>query len=89
MDYAKGAARVCEVHHREMEKTIVPIHYGLGIVTPRNEAMYSASTNGFPHAPDSVNPGCAVQSPREAVIYICPECVKLRQQWEADYDSKH
>ena len=88
-DYTGGKANVCELHHQQMQKTIIPIYYGLMPVRPRDAAMYSASTNGFPHAMDSLNPGCGVRSAREAVIYTCPVCVRARHQWEADYDSSH
>jgi hypothetical protein len=89
MDYTGGRPDVCEVHHQQMQKTIVPAYYGLMPVTPRDEAMYSARTNTFPHAEDSVNPGCDPRGPREAVVYSCPECVRVRHLWEADYDAKH
>jgi hypothetical protein len=89
MDYTGGRADVCEVHHQQMQKTIVPAYYGLMPVMPRDAAMYSARTNTFPHAEDSVNPGCDPGGPREAVVYSCPECVRVRHLWEADYDSKH
>ena len=88
-DYTIGKAGICEVHHRTMDKTVVPIHYGLMPFPPRSQALYSASTNTFPHAQDSLNPSCVVSSEREAMIYTCPECVSVRHQWEADYDSKH
>lgn len=89
MDYTGGRADVCEVHHQQMQKTIVPAYYGLMPVMPRDAAMYSARTNTFPHAEDSVNPGCDPRGPREAVVYSCPECVRVRHLWEADYDAKH
>ena len=88
-DYIKGKADVCEVHHRKMDKIVVPLHYGLMSFSSRSQALYSVSTNAFPHAQDSLNPSCVVSSQREAVIYRCPECVRVRHQWETDYDSKH
>src|SRR6266849_3115798 len=88
-DYTRGEANVCEIHHQTMEKSVVPISYGLMFVTPRGAAMYPASTNTFPHAETYLNPGCTVHRTREAVIYTCPECVRIRHQWEEDYDSKH
>jgi hypothetical protein len=88
-DYTRGETDICEIHHQKMQKVMVPAHYGLMSVTQRGAAMYSASTNTFPHAEDSVNPGCDPRGPREALIYNCSECVKVRHQWEADYDAKH
>ena len=89
IDYTGCRPDVCEVHHQQMQKTIVPAYYGLMPVTPRDAAMYFARTNTFPHAEDSVNSGCDPRGPREAVVYSCPECVRVRHLWEADYDAKH
>ena len=89
MNYTGDRADVCEVHHQQMQKIIVPAYYGLMPVMPRDAAMLSARTNTFPHAEDSVNPGCDPRGPREAVIYSCPECIKVRHLWEADYDAEH
>jgi hypothetical protein len=88
LDYTKGETSVCEVHHQKMTKTVVPVHYGLMTVTPRDGALNSASTNAFPHAEDFVNPECMVRSQREALVYTCLECVRARRQWEANYDSR-
>jgi hypothetical protein len=87
-DFTRGEAKTCEVHQRIMDKTAVPVHYGLMSVSARDDALYAASTNAFPHAKASLNPGCNVQRTREAIIYTCAECVRLRHQWEAAYDSK-
>jgi hypothetical protein len=87
-DYTVGASAVCEVHHCTMDKTIVPIHYGLMPFPPRSQALYAASTNSFPNADDSINPSCRVSRKREALIYTCPQCVVARQKWETDYDSQ-
>jgi hypothetical protein len=88
LNYTKGESTICEVHHLKMIKTVVPVHYGLMTVTPRNEAMDSARSNGFPNAADSLNPGCTVRRQREALVYTCPECVKTRIRWQANYDSR-
>ena len=87
-DCTTGTSAVCEVHYCRMERTVVPIHYGLMPFAPRSQARYAASTNSFPHARDSINPSCEVSREREAVIYACPQCVAARQQWETDYDSR-
>jgi hypothetical protein len=89
VDYTVGKPAVCEVHHCAMDKTVVPIHYGLMPFPPRSQALYAARTNSFPHADDSINPGCVVSREREAVIYTCPQCVAAQHQWETDYDSRH
>jgi hypothetical protein len=89
IDYTAGKSSICEVHHYRMQKTLVPAYYGLMPVTPRDAAMYKASTNMFPHAEDSVNPGCDPRGPREALVYNCPECLRIEHLWEADYAAKH
>ena len=88
VDYTSDKSAVCEVHHSTMDKMVVPIYYGLMAFPPRSQDLYAASTNSFPHARDSINPSCVVSREREAVIYICPQCVSARRQWETDYDSR-
>jgi hypothetical protein len=89
LDYTRGETAVCEVHHQKMIKTIVPAHYGFMNVTPRDTALDLARVNTFPHAEDSVNPGCTPRSQSEALVYTCPECVEVRRQWETNYDATH
>jgi hypothetical protein len=72
------------MHQTLMVKTNVPIHYGLMPVTP----MYEASVRLFPHAQDSVNPGCMIETPKWATIYNCPACVEARRLWELSYSGK-
>jgi hypothetical protein len=89
-NYTRGQSGVCEVHSQTMQKVVVPTHFGLMALSPRDQAMLSASDIYFPHADDSINPGCdPSRGPREAVIYSCPTCLKARRQWEASYDSQH
>ena len=87
-NFTRGEANICEVHHLRMQKTVVPVSYGLRSFTPRDAAMYSASTNNFPHAETHINPGCTPKRTREGIIYTCAECVRIRNQGEEDYDSK-
>ena len=86
-DYTLDRSQLCEVHHIKMTKTIVPISYGL----PNKKAAdrYIASTNSFPNYA-SVGGGCMVtkHSPREAFVFVCPECEQARQKWEIEYDKK-
>jgi hypothetical protein len=89
LDYTSGKIAVCEVHHQKMIKIVVPAHYGLMDVTPRDAALDSARAIAFPHAEDSVNPGCTPRGQREALVYTCPDCVEVRHRWEANYDSVH
>jgi hypothetical protein len=87
-DFTRGEANICEVHHQKMQKTVVPVTYGLESVTPLDAALYSAGTTSFPHAKTHLNPGCTPQRTREGIIYTCAECVRIRTQLEANYDSK-
>lgn len=79
---------VCEVHHTQMNKSTVPIHYGLIRPDERARARYAASTNAFPHALEWVGGGCVVDTPKRAIIFTCTACKTARQQWEHDYDTK-
>lgn len=88
-DYTRGKQNTCEIHHIKMDKTVVPVHYGLTTVDARGAAMENVSGTAFPHAEDSLNPGCPVQRTREAVIYTCSECMRARRAWETDYEAKH
>jgi hypothetical protein len=83
-DQTEDASAVCEVHHSRMAKTKVPVLYGLIPLTDQSRARQAASTNTFPHAQEFVvgarfGDGTA----REAVIYVCPDCEKALQKWEA------
>jgi hypothetical protein len=86
-DYTSGESEVCKVHSLRMSKTVVPIKYGLIQPSERSLARFAASTNSFPNADDWVWGGCCVDSARQAVIYTCLECKRLRARWEADYDE--
>ena len=86
-DQTKGASAVCEVHHTRMAKTKVPIEYGLIRLNEYGRARQAASTNSFPHAQECVLGGCIVGTTKEAVIYVCSDCQKALQQWEASRDD--
>ena len=72
-----------------MVRKTVPIEYGLPIFTPRYEARYAASTNSFPNSQTYVLGGCCVDSgsPRFAIIYVCPECLKAAKKWEMEHPN--
>ena len=91
LDETQGQSQICEVHHVQMIKVSVPIHYGLPAYGEREAARRAASTNSFPHARDWVGGGCVVtrHSPRDAIVFVCAECQRGWREWEAAYDSKH
>jgi hypothetical protein len=83
-DQTKGASAVCEVHHSRMVKTKVPVVYGLIPLTDHSRARQAASTNTFPHAQEFVvGARFGGSTAKESVIYVCPDCQKALQQWEA------
>jgi len=86
----RGESNLCEVHHTHMSKTKVPIGYGLMAQDEQSRARYTASTNAFPHAEESVGGGCMVPlfAAHRALIYSCPSCQTAREQWEREYDTK-
>jgi hypothetical protein len=89
-DYTVGVSTICEIHHIQMQRTTVPIAYGLLSVDAQAEAKYAVSTNSFPHAETFAFGGCVVSdhSPKNAVIFICPECKKTAARWDSVY-GKH
>jgi hypothetical protein len=89
-DYTAGESAVCEIHHVQMERTVVPIGYGLILPDAKAQARYAASTNAFPHAETFVLGGCVVSddSPKSAVIYTCPACKKAASRWDSDYAKR-
>jgi len=88
-DYTKNESATCEVHHIQMERTVVPIAYGLILPGAGAQARYAASTNSFPHAETFVLGGCSVivgYSATNAVIYTCPVCKKMAARWDSKHD---
>jgi hypothetical protein len=89
-DYTTGESAICEIHHTQMERAVVPIAYGLmPLPDARMQARYAASTNSFPHAETYALGGCVVSdnSPIKAVIYRCPQCKKAAAEWDSVYDK--
>ena len=86
-DYTRRQSSVCELHHIHMTKTNVPIVYGLVRLTVGDKALEATTTNNFPHAKEVVLGGCIVDTPTQAVIYICRDCQAVRRQWEAEHKS--
>jgi hypothetical protein len=70
-----------------MTKTNVPIVYGLVRLNAWGKALEAATTNNFPHAEEAVLGGCIVDTPIQAIIYICPNCQAARQRWQAEHKS--
>ena len=90
-DYTDGKPAICEVHHVQMRRTIVPIGYGLIMPYDKARMRYAASTNSFPNVQTFVGGGCCVTSwdAHRAAIYVCPECKQAAQAWDLDYDKTH
>ena len=86
-DRTKGLSATCEVHHRQMVKTNVPIDYGLIRLNEYGRARQAASTNTFPHAQERVLGGCVEGVATQALIYLCPDCQKALQRWDVARES--
>jgi len=87
-DYTVGQAPICEVHHIQMQRTSVPVVYGLLELTASAQARYEAGKTAFPHAETWVGGGC-VSSPDSATnafIYTCSECKKAASKWDSQHD---
>lgn len=88
-DRTRGVSENCEVHHSRMIKTNVPILYGLRVFTEWGKTLQSASSNNFPHAEEYILGGCEVgsYSPRQAIVYVCTNCLQVQQQWITQHPS--
>ena len=88
-DQTRKVASTCEIHHLPMTKTNVPITYGLIRLNEWGKALYTASSNNFPHASEDVLAGCLVgdDSPSQATIYVCSQCQEARKQWVSENPS--
>ena len=83
-DLTRGLSATCEVHHRQMVKTNVPIDYGLIRFNEYGRARQAASTNHFPHAQERVLGGCIEGTATQAFIYLCPDCQRALQKWDLE-----
>lgn len=85
LDATRGVSPVCRIHHSQMFKTNVPITYGLVALNEYGKAFAAASSNNFPHADEEFLGGCIVgrNSPTQATIYVCSQCLTVRTEWES------
>jgi len=70
------------LHHVPMEKTTVPVIYGLIY----DSAEYLQARRDFPNAAEPVRAGCVVGagsfSDQEDRVWACPVCTALSGAWE-------
>ena len=88
-DYTRGVSAVCRLHGTHMLKTNVPIEYGLIRLNDWGKARKAASTNSFPNAEECVLGGCIVETPKQALVYVCPQCQEARLNWESEHPWPH
>jgi len=74
---------ICNVHHVQMHKEMVPIIYGLLIEEPGVGPSSKTRLYHFPFADKYSVGGCDVMpnSPKKELIFVCPECLSQEQQW--------
>src|ERR1041385_1220021 len=84
-DLTRGVSPTCEVHATLMTKTNVSILYGLLGQNEWNRAYVAAKQKSFPHVDDDVEGGCIIGRAKEAIIYICPQCLRAQQQWLSEH----
>jgi len=89
-DYTVGKSATCKVHRTEMTRTAVPIQYGMPPWNEKIKARDAASERGFPNARDRVEGGCVVErrNPRQAMIFVCPDCQRQAQMWDLKHKNK-
>lgn len=92
-NYTHGASSRCEVHEVQMNRTVVPIYYGLPAI-PLDEAyrhaLAEATKSAFPHAQEFVGGGCIKRlgAQRSASIYVCDRCCLAKQDWLSHHSPK-
>ena len=90
-DLTEGESDICSVHHIQMQRTSVPIGYGLFIEDKVAQSRYEASKTAFPNAKTWVAGGCVViegYSPTNAFVYICPKCKIAALSWDSKHDNR-
>lgn len=90
-DYTVGRSEICAVHQVKMTRTTVPIMYGLPLWNEKTTARSKASANLFPHAGDPPEGGCFVDphNPKQAMVFVCPDCQRQAGAWNSGYDRQH
>jgi hypothetical protein len=71
---------VCELHHTQMSRQMVPISFGYPVVGEE----YAAATAQFPHAAAHYDAGCAVEPKllkTKVPVYVCAECKRAEHSW--------
>jgi hypothetical protein len=86
-DLTKRVSSKCELHGIQMAKTNVPIVYGLIRLNEYGRARQVLSTNSFPHAEECVLGGCILDTPTQAVIYVCSDCQRALHKWENEHEA--
>jgi hypothetical protein len=74
----KDKEGLCKVHHETLNKTTVPVFYGL-----RPGPPYSKETENrlFPNAITGVDGGCALAPVKEAMVLQCQKCIEAKTKW--------
>jgi hypothetical protein len=68
---------VCEVHHRKMQRKLVPVIYGmLGYLYTPEELKTL-----FPHHQEFVAGGCIVDERKTDKLFVCSECKAMYASW--------
>lgn len=85
LDTTAHQSVTCPTHHLTMTKLKVKISYGL-IRFPEPQPSFQVQRSEFPFARDHYLGGCVIRrdSPKDALIYVCPECKAAEKKW---YDA--
>ena len=73
---------MCQVHHVQMERRLVPVAFGLP--PPPSEAYDEAMQRDFPHSSLHIEGGCVTSEKfRHARLpwYVCPTCKRAEHEW--------
>ena len=75
---------VCPVHHTQMQRGELEIHYGL----PTQELL-SAMRADFSGGPGFILGGCLRGSEKATFGFRCEACIAAYKKWQNDYTKNH
>lgn len=81
-DEEKSRAGVCELHRERLKVGIVPIEYGLILVSDDDPGRV------FPNSKFVYYGGCVAGCHEKAEVLFCPTCRKLESKWRREQTTR-
>ncbi len=75
LNLAGGDGRICSLHNRGMQKSVIRVHYG-------RTCPERGNTDEYPNAKSIKCMGCIVDSIRyrRAIVWTCKSCTKAKRK---------